>query len=446
MKLSSFFKTDLWLIIPNKKKPIQTFFIKWFRVVYFSCKYFYKDECYLKSSLLTFYSLLTLVPFLAVIIGVAKGFGFESFLQDQILKTFKEQKDILTLAIQFSYSLITQLQSGFIAGLGVLFLFFSAFGLLETIESSINYIWKIKKTRSIFRKAFDYVAILIIVPAIFTASSSLTIFINAQIAAKYQYYPIIHNLYPYLLSIIKLVPFILSWGVFTFIYVIGPNARVRILPRVFAGFLAGTLFQLWQIAYIYFQVKISNYNAVYGSFAALPLFLIWLQINYVIFLYGAEVAAHIENDIFWYGGWKETDRLVEITRKQLAILVLDRMTNAFEKGMLPLSIFQIAQNLGISVNDSREIVLFLQKTGIITEILTSKKSDERFQLNVSPESLTLKRLSDLFDRTRDPPYFVKESKDIKMISDYFIKFDDVIVKASVDVDLKQLSNDSSENK
>jgi membrane protein len=438
LKFFSFLKQAL-LIIPNEKRPIRTFFVKWFRVVYFSINSFYKDDCYLKSSLLTFYSLLSLVPFLALVIAIAKGFGFASFLQEEILKTFKEQKDVLTIAIQFAYSLILHLESGFIAGLGVFFLFFSAFGLLETIEISINHIWKIKRKRSFLRKAIDYIGILIIVPIIFTSSSSLTIFINTQLSTKYQNYQIIKDVYPYLLSLIKLVPFVLSWVLFAFIYIITPNTRVRVLPRLFGGFLAGTLFQLWQIAYIIFQVSISSYNAVYGSFAALPLFLIWLQITFVIFLYGAEVAAHIENDIFWYGGWKETDRLTKVTLKQVALLALIQFTSAFEKGKPPLSMFQMGRNLGISINDAREVVNYLEDMEIITEINPRRNSNEKFQLNINPELLTVKKISDLFDKKRDPPFFVKESNSVKLISECFGKFEESINSSSTDVNLKHIS-------
>ncbi|MGE5196848.1 MAG: YihY/virulence factor BrkB family protein, partial [Anaerolineae bacterium] len=277
MKLFSFFKNDLWKIIPNKEKPIKSFFIKIIRVIYFSIRSFYKDECYLKSALLTFYSLIAIVPFLALAMAIAKGFGFEIFLQEQILQTFKEQKDILNIAIHFAYSLITHIKSEVVAGLGVIFLFFSIFGLLENTEKSLNEIWKIKRKRSYLRKVIDYLAILIVCPIVFTASSSLTIFLSTHLDKTLQAFPILQDIYSYFISFFKILPFILSWLLFSLLYLFTPNTRIRFKPRLFAGFLAGTLFQLWQIGYIEFQLSISSYNAVYGSFAALPLFLIWLQ-------------------------------------------------------------------------------------------------------------------------------------------------------------------------
>ncbi len=189
---------------------------------------------YLKSSLLTFYSLIAIVPILTIILSIAKGFGFDDFLQKQLLQTFKEQRDVITIAMRFSYGFIEQLKSQTVVGIGILFLFFSVFGLFENIEKALNTIWNVKKGRGFVRRSINYVMALIFFPVIFIASTSITIFINSEITTTAQNYQYLQSVSNYALTLLKLAPYALMYALFSYIYLFTPNTKISIKPRIFS--------------------------------------------------------------------------------------------------------------------------------------------------------------------------------------------------------------------
>ncbi len=268
--------------------PLRAFFSKFLKIFLASVKAFIQDECYLKAALLTFYFLVSLVPFLAIALSVAKSLGLEDYLQRQILATFEEQSIVLNQALNFAYSLLQHIKTEFFALFGALFLFFGVFGLIENIDRSVNDIWKIKKRRGYFKSLPIYFLVLLLTPIFFISSTAITLFVHTEFAKLFD------RVHLPFTGIISLAPYVLMWIFFSAIYLITPYTKIRWKPRIIAGILAGTLFQLWQILYIFFQVYISSYNAIYGSFAALPFFLIWMQVNFIILLFGAEIAAHLE--------------------------------------------------------------------------------------------------------------------------------------------------------
>lgn len=394
--MKQFFKEAVQLPY-DPQRPVRSFFQKCIRILYFSVKGFYGNESFLKASTLTFYGLISIVPILAIIFAVAKGFGFDTFLQKEILETFKQQTSVITAATQFAYAFIGQIESQAIAGLGVLFLFVSVFGLFENLEKSINQIWNVQKHRAFLRRAMNYFAALIIFPFVFIASTSITILIHSEIHQFMESYETLKVASPYVLGILKFIPYALMWGVFSYIYVFTPNTRIYLKPRILAGIIAGALFQFWQILYIELQLYITSYNVVYGSFAALPLFIVWMQVNFVILFFCAEIAAHIEGDRF-FKKKEGQDSFRPITQKQFTLLVLREITSHFLEGGKPLSIEHISDHLGASLLDTREALNRLEQAGVIAEIV-GFRTMEQYQLIVNPEVITIQSIFDYIDKT-----------------------------------------------
>ena len=245
LKFSNFFFTPY-----DKKKPAHSFFKKICRVFYLSSKGFYTKECYLRSSLLNFYTLLALVPLFAIIFSIAKGFGFEEFLQKQILQTFTEQQEVFSTILRFSYAFLKHLQSQTILGIGIFFLFFSVFGLFENIEKSLNNIWNVKKNRTLIRRALNYLASIIIFPVFFIFSISVTIFLNTEVVKLISGHEILKT---YVLTILKIAPYGLMFILFSYFYIFIPNCKTYYKSRFIAGVIATVLFQIWQFLYIKFE-------------------------------------------------------------------------------------------------------------------------------------------------------------------------------------------------
>jgi len=349
----------------NAKAP---FYKKWSYVWVEAFKGFIQDECYLKASALTFYSLLSIVPILAIIFGIAKGFGFEKLMEQDLTDKFIEQQEIVDKIIQFTYSLLESVQGGVIAGVGVLILLWTAFGLLNNIESALNTIWKTKQGRTYTRKISDFLSFLLICPLFFVVVSSLNVFISTQITLNPYNYAIIKATSPILIYLLKLFPYFLSWILFSFVYLVMPHASVTFRAGIIAGVLAGTAFQVWQWIYIKFQIGVAGYGAIYGSFAALPLFLIWLQASWLIVFAGAEIAAALDRDPLMRRIGRTASPL-----KAVALLITYRCIEAYEKMTSPPTDRKMSEEMGVELNDIYKICESLQNHRILIATLTGNK-------------------------------------------------------------------------
>jgi membrane protein len=348
------------------------------RVFILSIRGFDEDKCQLRASALTFYSLISIVPVAAMAFGIAKGFGFEKILESQLRSKFAGHEGVLDKVIGFSHSLLANTRGGVLAGIGVIVLFWAVIKVLGQIEYSLNDIWGIKERRSLGRKLGDYLSLMLICPILIILSSSVTVFITTQVTLVMEKISLLGAFSSVILSFLKLLPYGLIWGLFTFLYIFMPNTKVRFSSGLLASVIAGTIFQLIQWGYIAFQIGAAKYNAIYGSFAALPLFLVWLQLSWLIVLYGAELSfAHQNVDTYEF----EPDALQASHRLKtlLSLQVAHHLIRNFSKGEAPLTARQIWQQLGIPMRLVNEILFELEKSNVISATRTEGDGDRGFQ-------------------------------------------------------------------
>lgn len=426
-----FFKDGFWKIRHDKNKPIKSFFIKSLRILFLSSKGFFKDECYLKSAILTFYTLISITPFLAILLAISKGFGFDVFVKNSLLSIFKEQHDVLAKIFEFSNFLILYLKSNVIIAIGILFLFFSIFGLFENIEKSLNFIWKIKKKRFFLTRIVNYLAVLITMPILFALSISLTIFINSALIKTVSNISFLKNILESA-ALVNFLTLILVCILFSIIYLFIPIGKIFFKSRIFAGFLAGIFFQIWQIIYITFLVKIASYNAVFGSFAAIPLFFIWLQINYAIFYFCAEIAAQTEDDKF-YSKSKSSDTFTNVDEKIISLLILSLLTQNFLVNKPSLRIDELSDKLGISFFSLRSALYILEKNEIIIE------KRNHYRLVNNPELLTINKINDLIDDQSISKFEAKITSSLQLISQKTKKLNEIAFSSKENITLKELA-------
>lgn len=395
--------------LPTSNENTVPFFKRCARLLVDVVQGFIEDDCYAKASALTFYSLLSIVPVFAVFFGIAKGFGFEHALENEISTRFFEQHEVTDKLIQFAYSWLQSVKGGVIAGVGTLVLLWSVIGLLNNIETALNSIWKVSISRSYTRKVSDYLAVFVIAPLFFVASSSMNIFITTQITQTAQNNVFVEVVSPLLLFVLKLFPYFLSWILFTFIYSFMPNTKVYLKTSVIAGVLAGTAFQIWQWVYIKFQIGAASYGAIYGSFAALPLFLIWLQISWLILLAGAEVAVELENDLFI------PNRILQpLSPKAGALLITYRCIQVFMRGEPPLTDRRLAQELGMSLNHLHTLIEALMQARILSEA-SFKDKMYGYQPARAVQNITIQMVCDAIDKSFNIPASVQDNVEMQKI-------------------------------
>ncbi|MBW2228620.1 MAG: YihY/virulence factor BrkB family protein, partial [Deltaproteobacteria bacterium] len=373
-KTINFINTDIWRIRKKDLPRMKYFLIKQLRILLLATRGFGQDQCPLRASALTFYSILSIVPMVAMAFGIAKGFGFQEILENQLMEKFSGQEDVMIRVVDFAHSLLENTKGGMIVGVGIIVLLWTVIKLLAHIEGSFNDIWEVKKSRSYGRKFSDYLSIMLISPLLIIMSSSATVFITTKIALITEKVALIGMFSPMIFFMLKLIPYCLVWILFIFTYILMPNTKVNFSAGFIGGIIAGTIFQAAQLAYILFQVGVAKYNAIYGSFAALPLFLIWMQLSWLIVLFGAEISFSYQY-VDTYEFEPDLRQISPAFKRLLTLQVANRVISTFSKGKMPLTASNISQALEIPIRLVQQLLDELVESEIfsITEIKENEK-------------------------------------------------------------------------
>ncbi|MBW1828277.1 MAG: YihY/virulence factor BrkB family protein [Deltaproteobacteria bacterium] len=432
-----FVTTDIWRIrlkdLPRKK----SFLIKQLRTVLLAVRGFDEDKCLLRASSLTFYTLLSIVPVVAMAFGIAKGFGFENYFEKQLYENLPGQETVLLQVVDFAQKLLENTKGGMIAGIGVIILFWSVMKLLGHIESSFNEIWEIRKSRTVLRKLTDYIAIMLISPIFLVVSGSITIFITTQITQITERVSLLGMFSPLIMLGLKLLPYGLIGVLMTIIYMMMPNTKVNIKSGVIAGIVAGATYVLLQWGYINFQVGIAKYNAIYGSFAALPLFLIWLQLSWLIVLFGAEISFAIQN-VDTYEFESDSLGISPGFRRLLSLQTAHQIIMTFVKKKKPLTAPQISHNLEIPIRLAHQILYELDDSRIISETNCGDSIDPGYQPAQDINRLSVRYVIDSLNQRGSDAIPVAQTRELKVLSETLREFGDIVDKSSANKLLKDI--------
>lgn len=378
LKLQQFLLKDLWSVKLEEYPPKMKFLFKYLRIVVLALRGSVENKVTVRASALTYYTLMSIVPILAMGFGIAKGFGADKYLEQQLMENLKGQEEIMNKLIAFSNSLLERTGGGVLAGIGIILLFYSVANVLSSIETSFNDIWKIEKARTLSRKFTDYLSMMLIAPILLIASSSISVYLATQVDTIAKQIELIGYISPYIMFVLNFIPYLLIWILFSIMYVVMPNTKVNTQSGIIAGIIAGSLFVITQWLYIDFQIGVSKYNAIYGSFAALPLFLIWIQLSWLIVLFGAEVSFANQN-VDMYEFESETERISISSRRILSLLVVNFIVKRFEKGEEPLTVLELSRNLKIPVRLMRVLLNHLIQCKIISETIDSSTKSVAYQ-------------------------------------------------------------------
>lgn len=414
--LINFVKRDMWHITPKDLTPGRFFLIRLLKVIFVSVKGFLEDKIQLRASALTYYSMLAIIPVLAMVFGIAKGFGLDSQIENLLNSAFEGQQQIADYLLKFSSRMLEKTRGGVLAGIGVVILFWAVIKVLNHIEGSMNDIWQIKKPRTWIRKFTDYFSMMLFAPLIFILISSLNVYIVRYFEKATE---VISFLTVFSPIVIRFVPWVLIWLLFTLVYMIIPNTKVNFKSALFAGIVAGTLFQLLQWGFINLQVGVSKYNAIYGTFAALPIFVLLMQLSWIVVLFGAELAfanQNIEN----YEIETESLRVSNNYKKELSVLILNRILNNFKVGGKPYSSSVLAHELNIPVRLVRDILYDIAEAGLILEISENNSKERAFMpvmdISVITVEMVYSRIDNLGCDDYVKPLKTKEFEEVEKIN------------------------------
>jgi len=439
-RITNFFKTDIWEIRLKDLLPLKAFFIKYLRIILLASRGFIRDDCQKTASVLTYYSLLNIVPVVAVAFAVAKGFGLEKLIEKQILQMADKanwQADVTNQIISFSHKLLEQAKGGLIAGIGVVLLFWTVISILGKIEESLNDIWEVGESRTLVRKFSDYIAMMVFAPVLLIISSSATVLVASQVKVIVNKIELLGVFSKVIFLLLNLLPYVSIWVLLTMLYLIMPNVRIPLRSAILGGITAGTITQIVQWIYIKFQIGAASYGAIYGSFAALPLFLAMLQMSWMIVLLGAEIAyanEHYET----FGFHPDYSKMSVSSKKLLMLRIFHLLTKKFSLGEKPSSVSQIAHALEIPVRLVRQFLHELSDVGLVVETAKGIKGEVAFQPGRTIENITVKFALDEYEKygiTKIPDY---QSDETEKISKYLKDISETIEKSPANVRLKEI--------
>ncbi len=340
------------------------------KVLYLAIRFFTTKRVLTQAAALTYSSLLALVPIMAVVFAIARGFGYNKYIEVWFRDAFASQPQAVEIIIGFVNSYLVHTKSGIFLGVGLVFMLYTVLMLVSNIEATFNEIWQVKKPRSIFRTFTDYLAMFFMFPILIVVSSGLSIFV-ATIASSL---PDFLLLGPFVRSLVKLSPYVLMSALFIALYVFMPNTHVRVKNAFIPGILAGIAMQWLQFFYIHSQIWVTGYNAIYGSFAALPLFMLWVQISWTICLFGAELSYTSQN-LEYYDYDAHTSDISHRYRMMLCALLLSRICRRFADGNKPYTAVELRKTTGIPIRIVNDLLFTMIEANLIIEIAADEKGD-----------------------------------------------------------------------
>jgi membrane protein len=373
-----FFRTGIWRLRLSNLPPARAFTLRHLRIVLLSVRSFVEDRCMLRASALTFYSLLSIGPVAALVLGLAKGFGLQKRLEELILTKIPAQPEVLNQILTYARILLDNTRGSVIAGAGVTLLLWSALKVFLNLESAFNDIWQVAKPRAWRRKISNYLAFLVLAPILLLMYSSIPAFATAQIDQLAQRIGFLAAFSPLILALLQGLPYVIFWALFSMIYILIPNTRVRAGSGIIAGTFAGTVYLMVQWGLIEFQLGVTQYNPIYGSLIALPLLLLWLHLGWVIMLAGAEYSfGHQNVDLYEF----EPD-FINISphlKKLLSLQIAYLLVKRFAADEPPSKALDISQRLEIPIRLVQRILTEMVSAGLIAGMCLPSEDEPIYQ-------------------------------------------------------------------
>ena len=252
--LWKFLTYDIWRITEDEVTKTTFSLYNIIKTIYLCITRFTKDRLANKAAALTYSTLIAIIPILALVFAIARGFGFDNIIEQQIQEGLVGMGEASTVILETVNTYLAQTKNGVFIGVGLILLFYSVLNLINSMEITFNRIWQVKKARSMYRRITDYCSMLLLIPVLLVLSGGLSIF-TATVLKHIDDYTL---LAPVGKFFIRFIPFVLTWCMFTALYIFMPNTKVKFKHALVSGILAGTAYQFFQFLYINGQLWVSR--------------------------------------------------------------------------------------------------------------------------------------------------------------------------------------------
>ena len=424
-------------VVAERLRKSTPFWIRQRRIIYLLYKGIKRDNIYIKASALTFFTILSVIPMVALAFGIAKGFGLNDELRAQIIMQFHNQEQVMNWILDFANNTLEQTSGGWLAGIGVVFLFSTVGQLLRYVENAFNSIWKVEETRVWHRQVTDYLAVIILVPVLFVASSSATVLATTRLNEILGRSDMLEGLKPVVAFLIQLIPFILLCTISTAAFLAMPNTRVKLRNALIAGLIAGIALQVLQILYVETQMGLTRLGALYGSFAAVPLLMVWIQMSWVIVLMGAQLTYYLQN-ITRYEFEFDVQTVSPRQKKRLSLLVMHSLIEDFVKGAEPRAPEEISLELSLPARTVHDCLDMLNEASLVTEVWNEELEKYVYQPATDINRMTLSFILERLDLSGSQHKVVINNADYRKIDAALTRFESLIASSETNILLRDL--------
>jgi len=383
-RLTIFVTKDIWSFEFYQKGPLRRAIGNTVKVVVIAIRTFLDDKVMTKAAALTYSTLFAIVPILALIFALARGFGFENIVTSLLENGIIGENESLNTVMQFIDGYMQYVSSGAFVGIGLLFLLFSVYSLADGIETNLNLIWHVKQARGMGRKITDYFSLILLIPIGIICLSGLSV-LTKDILEDMEGYVLLGGFVQFLIAAL---PYLVAGLIFTGFYMFMPNTKVKFKYALIPGFIAGCLFQVLQYLYFKGQLSLSSYNAIYGGFAALPLFLFWLNISWSIILFGCELAyVSQNNDNFNY--FKEPEKISRRHQDFYCLMVMACICKRFNQHKPAFTRKEIGEELHIPLRYVIASLDILIESGLLEVVMQSDEREPAYVPSTDSRNITV---------------------------------------------------------
>lgn len=384
-RIREFIQYDLWrqsdIAIHDYKKRL---LYRTLQTIILVARGFKDKALNVRANSLSFSLLFAFVPLIAGVFAIARGFGFEELLRERLSSSFLAEANIVPVIIEWVDRYLETARDGLFLGIGLIVLIWAVYAFFNMLEHSFNNIWNVKQTRSFGRRLTNYMVVLLLVPIMIILTSGISIFLNSTQSLA----PVLQAIEPIRRVLLRIVPFIVASGVFTWIFIAIPNTKVRFLSAVIPGVIMGVLFQVVQIFSVYLVILFTRMSLVYGAFSAIPLILIWLHITCWLLLVGAELAFAIQNnDMFAYE--KDLENMSRRYKDYVMLYLLSVIIRRFEQGKVPQTAQEMAAKNQLPIRLVQQLLSRLEETNIVRRVYVEQAEDETFVPALDTRQITV---------------------------------------------------------
>ncbi len=364
-RLNEFFVSGIWDVDISSIDRFRALPIKFLRLLYVAVREFSEGQLILRAMGLTYTTLLSLVPLLAISFSVLKAFGVHNQIEPLIGNFLaplgpEVEKEVAGRIIGF----VENVNVGVLGSVGLAILIYTSISVVQKTENAFNYIWKVKKPRSLSRRFSDYISLILIGPVLIFFALGITASIKSTALAQR-----LASVEPFktaVYSLGRLTPYIFVCVAFTFIYIFMPNMKVRFSSAFVGGLFGGVMWETTGWVLASFVISSTRYASIYSGFAIIIIFMIWIYVSWLILLVGSEISFYYQYPQF-LNIKKEKLLLSCRLKEKVSFLIMFLISYNYYNNKHPWKLDSLVDRLGLPVEPVLDVITVLEDKGLILE-------------------------------------------------------------------------------